>query len=77
MREAYTVTQRVHNPNDAPINRALLDLQQLIQTRFPEATFVVSHGEDPEGIYLDAVVDQDDPDLVMDLVVERLLSLQI
>jgi hypothetical protein len=59
------------------IQSALTELQGMIQSRWPEATFVVSEGDDPEGVYLDAVVDIDDPDEVMDLVVDRLLDLQV
>jgi hypothetical protein len=37
----------------------------------------VSSGDDPEGIYLDAGVDVDDTDDVMDVIVDRLLELQV
>ncbi|HTE86223.1 MAG TPA: hypothetical protein VK821_15980 [Dehalococcoidia bacterium] len=49
----------------------------MIASRWPAASFAVSRGEDPEGLYLDATVDLDDPDEVMDLVVDRLLRLQV
>lgn len=69
--------QPAPHPADPRIHRALHELEETIRSRFPNATFVVSRGEDPEGIYLDAIVDLDDPDVVMDLVVERVLELQI
>ena len=45
--------------------------------RDPETAFTVAVGEDPEGVHLTATVDLDHPDEVMDLVVNRLLELQI
>jgi len=55
------------NPADPRIRRAVSELEGLIRERFPSARFVVSRGEDPDGIYLDAIVDLDDPDPVMDV----------
>jgi hypothetical protein len=69
-------TERVSEP-DPRIQQALTELQDMIAARWPEASFTVSRGEDPEGLYLDAAVDLDDPDDVMDLVVDRLLELQV
>src|SRR6266567_305248 len=62
---------------DPRIQQALTELQDMIAERWPTASFTVSRGEDPEGLYLDATVDLDDPDDVMDLVVDRLLELQV
>ena len=45
--------------------------------RCPETAFTVAVGEGPEGVHLTATVDLDHPDEVMDLVVNRLLELQI
>ncbi|HUZ03537.1 MAG TPA: hypothetical protein VMU89_24595 [Thermomicrobiaceae bacterium] len=71
------MSEDVMNPADPRIRRAVSELEGLIRERFPSATVVVSRGEDPDGIYLDAIVDLDDPDPVMDVVVERLLELQV
>jgi len=49
----------------------------MISKRWPQAVFEISEGDDPAGIYLDATVDIEDPDEVMDLVVDRLLELQV
>jgi hypothetical protein len=66
------------NPSqDSIIQQAAEELQAMIRARFPSARFTLGRGEDPEGIYLDAEVDSDDPDEVMDLIVDRLLELQI
>lgn len=64
-------------PADPRVDSAITDLQRLIRERWPTAEFAVSRGDDPEGIYLDAVVDVDDSDVVMDRVVDRLLQAQI
>lgn len=63
--------------DDPRIRQAVEDLKALISAHFPGTTFVVAWGDDPEGIYLDATVDLDDPDPVMDLVAERLVELQV
>ncbi|MBV9281181.1 MAG: hypothetical protein JOZ41_13955 [Chloroflexi bacterium] len=53
-------------------------LKETITRTYPQATFAISRleGED-EGIYLTATVDVDDADAVLDLVIDRLLQLQI
>ncbi len=62
---------------DPRIESALGELCGMIQQRWPAATFEVSRGDDPEGIYLDATVDIEDTDEVMDVVVPRLLEMQV
>ena len=62
---------------DPRIRQALVELKAMIRERWPGASFEVSQGEDPEGIYLDATVDVEDTDEVMDVVVDRLLELQV
>jgi hypothetical protein len=66
---------------DADIPRmraAVAELQERIRSRYPTATFAVGGGwDDPDGVYITATVDLDDPDEVIDLIVERLLELQI
>ena len=68
--------QRVSS-SDPRIDRAVVELRALVERRYPDATFEVFHGEDPDGTYLQAVVDVEDTDEVMDLVIDRLLDLQI
>lgn len=62
---------------DPRVDAAVAELQGMIQARYPSATFVVAPGEDPEGTYITATVDVDDTDDVFDVVVERLLALQV
>lgn len=62
---------------DPRIESAVGELQQLIQERYPSASFSVYRGEDPEGVYLGATVDVDDTDEVMDTIIDRLLEIQV
>ena len=63
--------------NDPRITHAVAELQTLIAARYPDATFAVEQGEDPVGTYLTATVDVADPDQVTDLIIDRLISLQV
>ena len=62
---------------DHRIAAALAELQELIQGQYPDAAFQVSEREDPPGVYLKVIVDLDDTEPVVDLVIERMLELQI
>ena len=62
---------------DPRIGDAVIELQLLIRQHFPDATFDVAHGDDPDGTCIWTAVDTDDPDAVLDVVVDRLLQLQI
>jgi len=60
------------------MQHALEELQGLIQKRYPTATFAVSRGkDDPESIHLVTTVDVEDTDAVLDVVIDRVLQLQI
>jgi hypothetical protein len=64
--------------DDLRVQAALAELREMILERYPTATFEV--GRDPDhgaSIFLYATVDLDDPDEVGDLVIDRLLELQI
>lgn len=63
--------------DDPRMASALSELQTMIRARYPAATFAVSQGEDPEGTYLTATVDGEDTDVIVDLVVDRLVTLQV
>lgn len=47
-------------PMTPRIAEALVELQELISSRYPGAAFSISDGEDPEGFYLTATVDVED-----------------
>lgn len=58
--------------------QAVDELQSLIQAYYPSVVFEVGPGgDDPDGTYITAIVDVDDPDEVMDLVIDRLLTFQV
>lgn len=63
--------------DDPRIQAALAELRAMILHRFPAATFTVTCGDDPEGIYLNAVVNVDDVDEVADIVTHRLVDMQV
>ena len=56
---------------------AIAEMKSLILVQYPDATFVISDGEDPPGTYLTVTVDVEDTDEVFDVVVERLLEMQV
>ena len=63
---------------DGRMQAAIAELRALIGQRYPDATFSLSHPEDePTSVELTAVVDVDDPDEVLDLVIDRVVELQV
>lgn len=63
--------------DDPRIQAAIDEMRAVIAERFPGTTFAVGRRDDPEGIYPTATVDIDDPDDVVDVFIDRLLTLQI
>jgi hypothetical protein len=60
------------------IEQAVSELQHLIKTTYPDVTFEVGPGgDDPDGTYIIATVDLDDPDEVTDLVIDRVVAFQV
>lgn len=68
--------EQIHH-NDPRIDQAVAELQAMIVARYPEATFAVWQGEDPIGIYITTTVDVADTDEVTDLIIDRLVALQV
>lgn len=64
------------NIDDPRIQTAVHELQGMITRRYPDARFDVVRGDDPDGVYVWTEVDLDDPDPVIDIVLERMLELQ-
>jgi hypothetical protein len=63
---------------DARTRAAITELENMIASRYPTATFDVSRGaDDPRAVYLVATVDLDDPFEVVDLVIDRVVDLQV
>jgi hypothetical protein len=59
------------------IKAALVELEHMIAERYPTATFKDFIGEEPIGFYLDVTVDLDDTDEVWELIVDRLVDIQV
>jgi hypothetical protein len=60
------------------ISQALNELADLVRRRYPKATFQVSPAEDdPSMVHLLTRVDVDDPEEVADLVMERMIQMQV
>ncbi len=60
------------------MQHALEELQGIIVQHYPTATFAISRGEDdPEAVHLTTTVDLDDPDEVLDVVIARVMELQV
>jgi hypothetical protein len=55
----------------------ILEFRRLIEQYDPRACFEVKSGDDPVGTYLIVRVDVEDPDAVVDIYAERLLTLQV
>jgi hypothetical protein len=65
-------------PLDSRTLCAIEELQRLILQHYPAATFEVQLGQDdPEAIHLVARVDLEDTDAVLDLVMDRMMEIQI
>ncbi|MCA1597521.1 MAG: hypothetical protein LC769_00630 [Chloroflexi bacterium] len=62
---------------DVRIQQAVNELQDMIKGRYPTTSFAVGQGDDPSGTYVVATVDIDDPDDVMDLIIDRLVDIQV
>jgi hypothetical protein len=67
----------VFNLDDPRIDEAICDLRQLIEERYPDATFDVFVGEDPVGVYLRVTVDVGDINEVLDVVIDQLYEYQV
>ncbi|MGE0541573.1 MAG: hypothetical protein AB7R89_15470 [Dehalococcoidia bacterium] len=59
------------------VQAALAELKTLILARFPDAIFHVYKGDEPCGIYLEATVDVEDTDEVIDTFIDRLVDMQV
>ena len=70
-------TEAAERP-DPRVSGAIEQLQGLIRQRYPAAEFEVSTDpEEPENVHLITTVDLEDPDEVLDLVLDRVLEFQV
>jgi hypothetical protein len=75
-----TVTPETYEcrlPITPRMEEAIAEMKERISDRFPATTYEMYQGEDPVGIYLIAIVDTDDLEEVMDLIISRLVDLQV
>src|SRR5690348_2409219 len=62
---------------DPAIQNAITKLQAVIQHHYPQASFTLVQGDDPEGIYLRVFVAVADVDEVIDVFIDQLFYFQI
>lgn len=62
---------------DERIQHALVELQDVIGTAFPGAVFEIYPGSDPDGMYLEAMVDVEDLNDLLDVFIDRLVDMQV
>lgn len=62
---------------DPRLRAAIAELKAMLLERFPDTTFTVQKGYDPEGLYLIPVVDTDDSFEVTDVIIDRLIEMQV
>jgi hypothetical protein len=72
-----TQQPRAEQPiTDPRVLAAVNELEELVRSRYPDATFNLGRGQDdPEAIHVYATVDLEDTEPVVDLVIERELEL--
>ena len=63
--------------DDPRVLAVLADFQQRIRKSYPEATFAVEYGGEPDGVYLMATVDLENTLEVLDTIMDQLLEVQI
>lgn len=63
--------------NNVRLQVAIEELQALILSRFPTTTFMVGEADDPDGVYMRAIVDVDDTDEVIEVFLDRLVDFQV
>ena len=62
---------------DPRVGAAVEELKQVITARYPDATFDVYQGEDPEGVYLRATVDVEDSSDALSPALDKLYELGV
>ncbi len=63
--------------HDPRMKQAVSELKTQIRAHYPQAVFTESIGFDPAGVYLKVYADVEDLEDVLNVVLERLLVLQI
>ena len=63
--------------DDPRVQAVLADFERRIREKYPEATFAVEFGGEPDGVYLMATVDLENTLEVLDAIMDHLLEVQI
>ncbi len=71
------MTREHDHMTDPQMQAAITELQELIRSHYPSTTFTVGEAEDPDGVYLRAIVDVDDTDEVTEVFIDRMIDLQV
>lgn len=58
------------------MDAAIAELQERILSRFPGTTFTVGEWDEPDSVYMRAIVDVDDTDEVTEVFLDRLVDMQ-
>ena len=64
-------------PLSIRMEAAIAEMKQLISSRYPATAYSVYEWDDPEGIFLSAVVDTDDLEEVTNLFISRMVNMQV
>ena len=64
-------------PWNETMQHAIAEVEARILAVYPDATFRLVEGEDPNGLYLDAYTDAEDAFAVLDLVSDWLVDLSV
>jgi len=62
---------------DPRVSTAVEELKRLITARYPDATFDVYEGEDPQGVYLRATVNIEDSSDALTPALDKLYELEV
>lgn len=59
------------------MDAAVAEMQQLILSHFPGTTFTVEEWDEPDSVYMRAIVDVGDTDEVIEVILDRLVEMQV
>ena len=71
------MTDQLFLMKDERMTAAITEMQHLISTAFPSASYTTAHQDDPEGIRLIAMVEIENTNAVFNCFIDRLLMLQV
>jgi hypothetical protein len=77
-RRTTMMPARPLDTHEVRLQEAVTELEATITQHYPGATFALSHPDDePASVQLTAIIDVDDPDEVLDLIINRVVDLQV